>query len=97
MYTFHIKIKKSNLHYICGIIPKRIAAGGAHPHGLTSGPYSSEETSQRWPAVSDLTGPGIEPTNFGTGDVHHVFNRYDSLARALLILCVQTAFLQKFV
>ena len=47
------QIKKSNLHYTRGLMPKRVTSCGAHLHGLASGLFSSEEMSQRWRAVGD--------------------------------------------
>ena len=48
---------KSNLHYTCGITPKRVTSGGVHLRGLAPGQHSSEETSQRWQAVGDNAKP----------------------------------------
>ena len=57
-------MKKSNLHYIRGITPKRVTNGGAHLRGLALGQHRSKETWQWWRAVvytaSNSTGPGIE-------------------------------------
>ena len=56
---------QSDLHYTRGVTPKRAISGGVHLRGVVPGQHSSEETSQRWPAVSDtladFIGPGIEP------------------------------------
>ena len=45
--------------------PMRVTSGGLHRCGLEPGQHSSEETSQRWPAVGDtvshLTDPVVEP------------------------------------
>ena len=58
-------IKKSNLHYTCGITPKLVTIDGARHRGLAPEQHSYEETSQRWPVVcntvSGLTNPEIEP------------------------------------
>ena len=52
--------------------------GEVHLRVLAPGQHSFEETSQRWRTardnVSDLTGPGIEPTTFRTDE--DVFNHY---------------------
>ena len=57
---------KSSLYPTRIITPKRVTSGGAHLRGLAPGQCSSGKTSQRWQVVgdtvSDLTGPGIEPT-----------------------------------
>ena len=45
--------QKLNLHCTRGITPKRVTSGGAHLRGLAPELHSSEETSQRWRAVSD--------------------------------------------
>ena len=49
---FHA-LKKSNLHYIRGITPKRVTSGGIHLRGLASEQRSSEETMQRRQTVGD--------------------------------------------
>ena len=57
--------KKSNLHYTRGTASKRVTSGGVHLHDLASGPYNSEETSQRWRADGNTayvsTGRGMKP------------------------------------
>ena len=45
--------KNQNLHYTRGIMPNRVASGGAHLRCLAPGQHSSAETSQRWRAVGD--------------------------------------------
>ena len=55
--------KKSNLHYTCGITPKRVTSGGARLRGLAPGQHRCEETLQRWRDVrdtADLIGLEIE-------------------------------------
>ena len=49
------KIVKPNqiVHYTRHVTPKRAMSGGAYLRGLAPGQHSSEETSQRWQAVSD--------------------------------------------
>ena len=56
--TAKLKLKSN---YTRGITPKRVTSGGPHLRGLAPELYSSKVTSQRWQAVDDLTGPGIEP------------------------------------
>ena len=62
----NLKNQKSNLHYTCGITTKRATSDGAHLRGLAPMQHSSDETSQRWRAVSDTASQwtGIEPQTF---------------------------------
>ena len=43
----------TNLHYARAITPKGVTSGGAYLRSLAPGLHSSEETLQRWRAVSD--------------------------------------------
>ena len=57
-------------------MPKCVTSGGVHLRGLPPGQHSSEKTSLQWraigDAVSDLTGPEIEPKTCGAhSDVFH--------------------------
>ena len=45
---------KSNLHYTCGITPKRVTSGGVYLLRLGPGQHSYKETSQRWEVVGDI-------------------------------------------
>ena len=60
-FSSKIKSSLSSRYYA-----KRDTTGGAHLRGLAPGQRNSEKTSQRRRAVdhivSDLTGPGIDPT-----------------------------------
>ena len=61
------------VNYTRGFTPKRVTNGRANLRDLTPVQHSSEETSQRWRAVSDtvsdLTDPGFEPQTSRTESV----------------------------
>ena len=71
-------------------LPRHSSGGGIHLRDLASEQHGSEETSQRWRAVgvavSDFTGPRIEPQSSRIDS--EVISYYDKLSvgREIMVL-----------
>ena len=79
--------KISICRYIRGIKPKRIKSGVAHLHGLATGLYSSEQTTQRRQAADNGAGLYIRRNKFDVrrlGVTDSSLGRIDVRVRVIL-------------